>query len=557
MGGNASYNVSFQGGTAGGLANAAIFLRAEDNSNGSLQVSDFAFDGGGVRVNNFGNSVARLGVSGTRITNSPVSAFTLDLSESAELIANLNQNTIANSSQDGIHMELRSTEEQRAVIRGNQLAEIGSNAIQVITQNDKRVIIFDSQIASTGSAAVRIDQELAGLNLSGALQGDNTYTDATPFPFDDAGTSPFGGPGIRINTILYPSSKKILSQIIGQTYIIDKTNKIHFASDMNKRRCTVKENDGYYHCMSRTVDGQRLFGEAEKEVLRKMIRQVADFSGVNVLTYCVLSNHFHVLIRVGLEAKQVSDEELLRRYQVLYPKPTRYQRGRLAVLEKTLSRGGPEANSLRKKLLGRMGDISEYMKTLKQRFSVHFNHKHDRFGPLWAERFKSILIEPERKTIRTVAAYIDLNPVRAGLVADPKDYRFCGYAEAVAGSRIAREGLIRATEGYAANPNGKHLQGYRMTLFGTGSRERENDAAIPREEAVRVVEKERGKLPLAALLRCRVRYFTDGLVLGSAEYIRQIGAEPAGNRNRQDLPIQEDDWPDLRVAKGFRGPILK
>ncbi|MEZ5431159.1 MAG: hypothetical protein R3F31_08270 [Verrucomicrobiales bacterium] len=41
----------------------------------------------------------------------------------------------------------------------------------------------------------------------------------------------------------------------------------------------------------------------------------------------------------------------------------------------------------------------------------------------------------------TMAAYIDLNPVRAGMVDDPKDYRWCGYAEAVAGGRRARRGL--------------------------------------------------------------------------------------------------------------------
>ena len=50
-----------------------------------------------------------------------------------------------------------------------------------------------------------------------------------------------------------------------------------------------------YHCMTRTVNGEMLFKDREKEMLRKMLWQVADFSGVEVLTYCVMSNHFHVL----------------------------------------------------------------------------------------------------------------------------------------------------------------------------------------------------------------------------------------------------------------------
>jgi len=77
-----------------------------------------------------------------------------------------------------------------------------------------------------------------------------------------------------------------------------------------------------YHAMSRIVGGQRLLGDREKEVFRKMLWPVADFSGVDILTYCVMSNHFHVLVRVP-EPQQVPDAELLRRFRVLYPKPTK------------------------------------------------------------------------------------------------------------------------------------------------------------------------------------------------------------------------------------------
>jgi putative transposase len=72
------------------------------------------------------------------------------------------------------------------------------------------------------------------------------------------------------------------------------------------------------------------------------------------------------------------------------------------------------------------------MKTLKQRFSVWYNRNHRRYGTLWADRFKSVLVEGSGNPLQTMAAYIDLNPVRAGIVEDPKEYRFSGYAEAVA-----------------------------------------------------------------------------------------------------------------------------
>ena len=104
---------------------------------------------------------------------------------------------------------------------------------------------------------------------------------------------------------------------------------------MRSNRLKVQGSDAVYHCMTRTVNGERLLGDREKEVLRKIIWQVADFSGVEVLTYCVMSNHFHVLVEVP-ELGNLSDAELMRRYKVLYPKPTKYQEASIKVLEADL-----------------------------------------------------------------------------------------------------------------------------------------------------------------------------------------------------------------------------
>ena len=202
--------------------------------------------------------------------------------------------------------------------------------------------------------------------------------------------------------------------------------------------------DPKLNAMSRVVGGQRLLGAREKEVFRKMLWQVADFSGVEVLTYCVMDNHFHVLVRVPERDRVISDGELLRRFRVLYPKPTKYQTASFKRFEAGLQTGSEEATAMRERLLKRMHDLSEFMKTLKQRFSIWYNRNHDnRLGTLWMERFKSVLVQGAGNPLQTMAAYIDLNPVRAGLVEDPKDYRWCGYAEAVAGARCAQLGLAR------------------------------------------------------------------------------------------------------------------
>src|SRR5690606_13118963 len=270
-------------------------------------------------------------------------------------------------------------------------------------------------------------------------------------------------------------------------------------------RVDAKDSEADYHCMSRTVNGEKLLDETAREILRRQIWQIADYCGVEIITYAILANHFHVLVRVP-QKTLIPDQELLRRFRVLYPKPTRYQQLRLEVVEHWIKPGAPEADSWRRQHTVLMNDVSAFMKLLKQRFTRWFNHTHDRFGTLWAERFKSILVQPERRTLETMAAYIDLNAIRAGLVDDPKDYRFCGYAEAVAGSARARAGLLSVCAGRSW---ARAQNGYRELLYGTGGRPLEDRASFDEAEVKRVLAAG-GKLPLATVLRCRWRYFTDG-----------------------------------------------
>ena len=209
---------------------------------------------------------------------------------------------------------------------------------------------------------------------------------------------------------------------------------------LGRIKVSPEEGPAAYHCMTRVVAGERLIDDPAKEILRRQLWFVAEFCGVEILTYAILSNHFHILVRVPQKTTP-SDTELLRRYRLLHPKPTKYQQARIEVIEAQLVAGGPEGEAWRRRQLALMGDVSNFMKLLKQRFAIWFNKAHRRYGTLFAERFKSVLVECSGNALRTMAFYIDLNPVRAGLVADPKDYRFCGYGEAVAGNAVARAGL--------------------------------------------------------------------------------------------------------------------
>ncbi|NBB81574.1 MAG: transposase [Verrucomicrobia bacterium] len=311
--------------------------------------------------------------------------------------------------------------------------------------------------------------------------------------------------------------------------------------------------------MTRTVNGERLFGDREKEILRKMLWQVAEFSGVEILTYCIMSNHFHVLLQVP-DGQEVSDSELMRRYKVLYPKPTKYQEASAAQMAKTLESGGEEADAIRRKLQARMGDVSEFMKAVKQRFSVWYNRSHQRYGTLWAERFKSVLVEGQGNPLQTMAAYIDLNPVRAGLVSDPKDYRFCGYAEAVADETRSKKGLIHIWSDHGAKRIDSALNAHRLLIFGKRASE-PGLAASERQQALKVLGKENGCLPKATILRCRVRYFTDGAIFGSQEFVRGFIGAWQMEKGRKYPPkvnaLRGADWGDLSVINGLKRRVFE
>ena len=212
-----------------------------------------------------------------------------------------------------------------------------------------------------------------------------------------------------------------------------------------------------------------MLGDAEREQFVAWMRHYEACCGVRIVTYCIVSNHFHILVEVPQRPVQLPPGEVLfglleRGYSKGFAQNVRQ---RLELLPED------ERQALRESFFARMWDVSTFMKLLKQRFTQWFNKQQGRKGTLWEERFKSVRVDGAGEALAMMAAYIDLNPVRAGLVDDPKDYRWCGYAEAVAGERAARQGLrtvITAAQRAEATLD-ESLDQYRVWLFGQGEQE--------------------------------------------------------------------------------------
>jgi putative transposase len=332
---------------------------------------------------------------------------------------------------------------------------------------------------------------------------------------------------------------------------------------MRTARVKWQPEDGgsCYHVMSRIVDGRMIFKTKERKSLtaekfRELMRKLEEFCGLQILTYAIMGNHTHILLKVP-PREEISEEELLRREGILNgPDSANALRGELERLRTEMN--APElAEKLKQKYLARMYDISEFMRELKGRFAQWYNKRQNRYGVLWADRFKSVLVEGAGNPLITMAAYIDLNAVRAGICKDPKDYRYSGYGEAVgAGSKKARAGICEVL----GEEEWKRVASqYRKMLFGSGERPKKG-AAIESskvEEVIRVG----GKLTIPELLRCRVRYFTDGAILGSKGYVEEVfqsyREKMKLKRETGARRMRGGDWRGMYVMRDLRVDVIR
>ena len=334
----------------------------------------------------------------------------------------------------------------------------------------------------------------------------------------------------------------------------------------------------YYHVISRVVDRRFILGDEEREHFVVLMRKLEAFLGLRVVTYVVMSNHFHLLVeepdRDDLQA--MDRETLLQRLGYLYKQSTVD-----AVREELDRAAGRDDARWQRQIIERyqrrMGDVSIFMKELKQRFTQWYNRSKSRKGTLWEERYKSVLVEGDERALMTVAAYIDLNPIRADMVKRVEDYRWCGYASAVGGNRWARIGLGRILR-YSPLISGEDFEEdwkatapiYRLWLYDQGEirvlpdeENPESSTTLKRGFTPEDVEAEvarGGKLPLKQIIRHRVRYLIDGGVFGSAAFVESVflrHRERFGpKRTTGARPMREAEWEGLCVLRDLRNDVM-
>jgi hypothetical protein len=333
------------------------------------------------------------------------------------------------------------------------------------------------------------------------------------------------------------------------------------------------EKPEIYHVISRINGRQWVLEEAEKEHFRMLMRMCERFTGCRVLSYCLMSNHFHILLEVTpVPEGGISYEELFARLRVFYTEaevaeiaqemadtaavrvrgefelPPVNESGMPLTDAEVMALAKQQAavlvEEIRRRYTRRMHDLSEFMKSLLERFTKWFNRMHSRCGRLWEDKFKSVIVE-DGTAARMMAAYIDLNPVRAGMVSDPAEYRWSSYGEAIGGGKKgngkkSREGLVRAwfsSEGVGFEAERwpevsrlyRRMMGIalgknpgRANVEKTGQQVTKTSEELLASEDNETVLKD---LRVTQMLRCRVRYFTDGAVIGSRAFVDEVFRE--------------------------------
>jgi putative transposase len=267
-------------------------------------------------------------------------------------------------------------------------------------------------------------------------------------------------------------------------------------------RMVINDETTVYHVMSRSaLDGFPL-GDIEKDFMLDLIKRYTALYFVEILGICIMGNHFHILVKTLPEYK-FTDQDIKKRCVGFYGDDRAFTDGLIPSLRSKLS------------------NLSEFVREIKVGFARYYNKRHNRRGYFWGDRFKSVIVD-KGETLINCLAYIDLNPLRAGIVSRPEDYRWNSLGYHVQTNN--RDNFLSTDFGlkeFNVKNEKERIRRYRRYVYEAGAvnrPEKGNTKVI----GDRILEKERKReyeLSRSDRFRYRTRYFTDSGVIGSKEFV--------------------------------------
>jgi putative transposase len=300
-------------------------------------------------------------------------------------------------------------------------------------------------------------------------------------------------------------------------------------------RVKMEKGGAFYHVYCRTagIKGEYLLDN--KLCRRKMVDLIEHFSRVyhcKVIGFSVMGNHYHVLLWFD-EPEKMTRDELWKRAALLYPE--------------TLLNGWLKANWER--FEERIFDLSEFMRNFQAAFARWYNQTFGRRGRFWAERFKSTLLEDEKQMMDCLL-YVELNPVRAGIVERPEEYE----GSSVFYRDIGKDKwMMPLTEVLCQSKRAQAVRDFKAMLYYRGNvPTKAGQRAIP-ERIIRAEEAQGFKSQ--GVYRKRLRYFVDGVVIGSEGFVRKeierLREQGQYLRRKNPIPQLDGIHQSLREQRGM------
>lgn len=194
----------------------------------------------------------------------------------------------------------------------------------------------------------------------------------------------------------------------------------------------------YYHCVGRCVRRAFLFGEDKftgrdyshrKQWIIDKLKELAETYTIEICAYAVMSNHYHLVLKANQQqAEALSDKEVIERWLKLFKGNvliTRFLKGSCS------SKG--ELSKV-KEIIGewrkRLSNISWFMRCLNESIAYRANQEDNCSGRFWEGRFKSQALLNEQALLSCMA-YVDLNPIRAGMTDKLDDSDFTSIEQRI------------------------------------------------------------------------------------------------------------------------------
>ena len=282
-------------------------------------------------------------------------------------------------------------------------------------------------------------------------------------------------------------------------------------------------NNGVYHTMSRLAISEQ-FGDYDKETLVKIIHHFTKIYFTQVFGYCVMGNHFHLIVQMK-DGSDYSDSELKKRYN-------RYKKGIEFVPRYDIQREDDVF-----KLRIKWSNISELLKDIKLTFTRYYNAKYQRKGFLWGGRFKSVLLQKGDALINCMA-YVDLNPVRAGIVKTPEDYRWSSFYYHLIKKNKSDWLSLEYADPYKksylnkASSYKEKLIFYRKYMYQVGSVEhlklKDGKIVVDKKIPDKLYDKAKEKkfqYEFKDIFMRQCRHFSDSLIIGSHEFVKDVHSQ--------------------------------